>query len=65
MGLVDGSKLIIVTDGKSVVLKPIETPRYETFKALIKESESLVREKGLTKSDIVKAIRSVRHENRG
>jgi len=64
VGLVNGSKLIIVTDGHSVILKPIETPRYETFKALIKESEALAREKGLTKADVVKAIRSVRNENR-
>ncbi len=64
LGIGEGSKLVIVTDGENVLLKPIEAPNVETFKSLIKESRALARKKGLTKSDVAKAMKSVRNERR-
>ncbi len=31
MGLSSGSKLIVITDGTNLLLKPIEEPKVETF----------------------------------
>ena len=63
MGLSFGSKLIVITDGSNLLLKPMEEPKIETFKKLIAESRKLTKKMNLKKSDITKAIKEVR-ENR-
>ena len=45
MGLSSGSKLIVITDGTNLLLKPIEEPKMESFKKLIDESRKFA-EKG-------------------
>lgn len=61
MHLSQGLKLMILTDGENLLLKPVTVPKLETFRSLIKESRSLAREKNLKKSDLLKAIQTVRH----
>ena len=51
MGISDGTKLIVFTDGDNLLLKPIQIPHLEAFRALIKESEKLVKKNKLKKSD--------------
>lgn len=64
MGIDNGSKLIVFTDGDNLLLKPIQIPRVETFKALIKESQKLVKKRKLKKNDVQRIIKEVRNENR-
>lgn len=64
MGLEEGSKLMVFTDGVHVLLKPIGKPKMEMFKKLIKESRRYAKERGLTKSDLKKAIKKVRKVKR-
>lgn len=64
MGLTLGSKLIVITDGSNLLLKPMEEPKIETFKKLIEESRKLSKKVKIKKSDIIKAIKEVRCESR-
>ena len=64
MGLTGGSKLIVVTDGTNLLLKPIEEPKLDSFKKLIEESRKFAKKEKLNKGDVQKAIKEVRRENR-
>ncbi len=64
VGIMTGSKLMIITDGQNLLLKPIQAPKYETFKELIKESHALAKKSGLKKADLEKSIKKLRNENR-
>lgn len=59
-----GSKFAVMTDGKNILLKPIETPKLEEFADLLKQSRRMAKEAGLKRSDIPKLIKQVRRENR-
>ena len=64
LGIVEGAKLMILSDGQNLLIKPISPPKMDTFKALIKKSRAIVKKKGLRKSDLKEAIRSVRNASR-
>ena len=64
LGIKSGAKLAVLTDGESVLMKPLEAPKLAAFERLIAESRSFARQAGLTKADVSKAIRSVRNANR-
>ena len=64
MGISIGSKLLVLTDGDNLLLKPVQTPKLETFKKLIKEAGKVISGKKIKKSDIPKLIKRVRNENR-
>lgn len=64
MGLTSGSKLIVVTDGTNLLLKPIEEPKLDSFKKLIEESRKFAKKEKLSKADVQKSIKEVRRENR-
>ena len=64
MGLFDGSKLMVLTDGDNMLLKPLRKPRLQAFQALIKRSRQYAKEAGLKKKDVAKALKKVRHEDR-
>ena len=64
LGIETGTKLVILTDGDNLLLKPIQEPKIEVFKKLIKESQKIRIEKKLKKSDIAKAIKKYRSESR-
>jgi AbrB family looped-hinge helix DNA binding protein len=64
LGLTTGSKLIVITDGSNLLLKPMEEPKLDTFKRLINESRKVVKKYNLKKNDVEKAIRKVRSANR-
>lgn len=64
MGLISGSKLIVITDGTNLLLKPIEEPKMESFKKLIEESRKFAKKEKIKKSDVKKTIEQVRNENR-
>ncbi len=64
LGVTNGTKLFILTDGENLLLRPIKAPQFNAFKTLIKESRKLAIKTGLKKDDIKTLIKKVRNENR-
>jgi AbrB family looped-hinge helix DNA binding protein len=64
MGLSNGVKLMVLTDGNNLLLKPVLTPKLEAFQSLVDRSRQWAKEAGLKRSDIPKAIKKVRRESR-
>ena len=40
MGLTAGSKLMVITDGSNLLLKPVEEPKMEVLKNLLRKAEN-------------------------
>lgn len=64
IGISGVSKLVVISDGENIMLRPIEKPKKGIFKDLVQESRKYAKEAGLKKEDIKKAIDKVRRENR-
>ena len=64
LGLLTGVKLMVLTDGSNLLLKPVQTPKLQTFHALIRRSRQYANQAGLRKSTLAKALRAVRHASR-
>lgn len=54
MSLVSGTKLMVVTDGHNILLKPVLTPKLEAFQSLVQKSRQWAKEVGLKRIDIPK-----------
>jgi AbrB family looped-hinge helix DNA binding protein len=59
-----GDKFAVISDGRNILLKPIDRPQVAEFDALIERSRKYARRVGLKKSDITNAIKKVRRESR-
>ena len=59
-----GDKFAIISDGENILLRPVEKPKIDKFRALIAASIKYARENALQKEDVVKAVKRVRRENR-
>ena len=55
-----GSKLIVISDGTNILLKPIDIPDLSEFESLMEESKNWAKKVGMKKSDISDAIIAVR-----
>lgn len=64
LNITSGSKFVVLTNGKNILLKPIEKPKMEIFKDLINKSKKVAKESGYTKNDIQKLKKQARCENR-
>ena len=64
LGLKPGTKLIAMTDGTNLLLKPIRSPKIGSFSKLISESQKFAKKVQLKKKDVNEAIKAVRDENR-
>ena len=64
MGLKSGSKLMVISDGSNLLLKPIHPPKVQAFSRLIQESRRFARSSRLRKGDVSKAIKKARRESR-
>lgn len=64
LGLLNGAKLMVLTDGANLLLKPIQPPKLQTFYALVRRSRHYAKAAGLTKQALAKALRKVRHAGR-
>ena len=60
MALNPGSKLIVISDGSNIFLKPISTPDLSEFDSLMEESKNWAKSVGMKKSEIGDAIKAVR-----
>ena len=60
LGLVPGSQFVVVGENDVVIMKTINQPSMRDFDALIKKARKQASLAGMTKTDIAKAISSVR-----
>lgn len=60
LSLETGSKLIVLTDGDNILLKPIIAPDLDEFNNLMEKSQEWARKVGMTENDIDEAISAVR-----
>ena len=65
LGLLSGAKLMVLTDGSNLLLKPLQTPKLQVFQALVRRSRHYAKQQaGLTKRTLAKALRTVRYAGR-
>ncbi len=64
LGIKVGDKLAVITDGESVLMKPLETPKLSVFRRLIADSRVYAARTELKKADVPEALRRVRDANR-
>lgn len=64
LGISNGSKLLVLTDGTNLLLKPIGSPKLETFQKLVRASRAVARKRNLKPGDVTRIIKKIRHENR-
>ena len=65
LGIKSGDKLLVMSDGQNVLLKPLEAPKLDAFQQLIADSRAYAKRVGLKKSDVPAAIRRARRAGRG
>ena len=65
LGIAAGSKLVVMTDGENVLMKPVRPPRLADFGQLLAESRKVAADAGLTPADVEQAIKVVRRARRG
>ena len=61
MGLEEGAKFMVFSDGDNLLMKPVLTPNMTVFKKLLRDSHEYARKAGLKRGDVKKAIQRVRH----
>lgn len=59
-----GVKLMVISDGTSILLKPIPEPDISEFRNLLDAAANWADEVGMTEDDISSAIKSVRKAKR-
>ena len=60
LGLKTGDQFIVIGKGDAVILKTISEPSLDQFEELLKEAQKQAKNAGLKKTDIKKAIETVR-----
>lgn len=64
LSLASGAKLMVMSDGESILLKPIRKPDFAEFKTMMAETEKWAAEVNMTEDDIENAIKEVRKARR-
>ncbi len=64
LGIEAGSKLVVMTDGENVLMKPVQPPQLTDFQQLLSESRQAAANAGLPPEDVDQTIREVRHARR-
>ena len=59
-----GAKLMVFSDGTSILLKPIPEPDISEFQELMNSAAEWASEVGMTEEDIASAIKTVRHRKK-
>lgn len=65
LGITSGSKLMVMSDGENLLMKPIEPPRMELFESLLAESRKAAADVDLAPDDVAGSIEEVRRARRG
>ncbi len=61
LGMNNGTKLFVLTDGTNVLLKPLPTSRLTEFRNLIHASRQLTQQRSLKKKSLPVLIRQIRY----
>jgi len=64
LGIAAGSKLVVMTDGETVLMRPIQPPRVADSAPLLAESRKAAADAGLTPADVAEEVREVRRARR-
>lgn len=64
MKIEPGTKLMVISDGVSIILKPIPKPDISEFQTLMETASSWAADVGMTEGDITSAIKTVRSRRR-
>jgi len=64
LGLEPGTQFIVFGEGDSVIFKTIHPPSKDELMELLKDARRQARKAGMKKSDITKAIKTVRAEKK-
>ena len=64
LSLVSGTKLMVLNDGDSILLKPIRKPSITEFRAMMDQTAKWAEEAGMQESDVDEAITAVRKARR-
>lgn len=57
LGLKPGSKLMVMSDGDNILIKPLQAPKLAVFERLISESRAYAKQAGLKKSDMASRLK--------
>lgn len=64
LNLIPGSKLMVFSDGNSILIKPVIQPDISEFQQMMDDAQKWAEEVGLTEDDITDAIRTVRNRRK-
>lgn len=64
MQLAPGARLLVISDGNNILLKPVVMPEISEFQNLMDAASAWAEEVGMTEEDIASAIKSVRKRKR-
>lgn len=59
-----GAKMLVISDGDSIILKPILMPDISEFQGLMDAAAAWANEVGMTEGDITSAIKTVRNRKK-
>ena len=62
LALAAGAKLMVLSDGENILLKPIRKPDISEFRAMMDQAAQWASDVGMSEDDILSAIREVRAE---
>ena len=60
LSIKEGSQLVIDSDGKNIILKPVELPTEDKLSAILAKAREYAETEGLTEEDIKTAIKDSR-----
>ena len=60
MGIDTGAKLMVISDGNSIILKPIVMPDIKEFRKMMDSASKWAKEVGMAEEDVADAIKTVR-----
>ena len=64
LAIESGAKLMVMTDGDNILIKPIKVPDLSEFSKLMDKAQMWAKDVGLNEDDITEAIKSVRKNRR-
>ncbi len=64
MKIEPGTKLMVISDGVSIILKPIPKPDISEFQTLMETASSWAADVGMTEDDTTSAVKTVRSRRR-
>jgi len=64
LSLISGTKLMVMSDGENILLKPIRKPDIAEFRAMMNEAAQWAADVGMEEKDIDDAVKAVRNARR-